>query len=150
MVGDTAQTIFAGSSFRFESLTSAWWVEEEERARVQSRVPEHPKVFHLALNYRSHQVGSVERILYSPPLTQFASQGITRCAHAVVHAILELFPNSIDRLAPETGIADGPSPLWIEGSAEAGFDVFSRDEATEHIEFGAKTCACIGFGHLVR
>ncbi|ORY44271.1 hypothetical protein BCR35DRAFT_336316 [Leucosporidium creatinivorum] len=127
-VGDTAQTIHSGSSFRFESLTSSWWVEEESLAKQQGRSPEHPAVFHLAINYRSHQ-------------------GITRCSHAIVEALIELYPNAIDQLPRETGRVDGPAPLWIDASARQQegqeFNVFKAPGSSEQIEFGAKTCIIV-------
>lgn len=74
IVGDTAQTIFAGastvrthpeslltdvttgSSFRFQDLTASFYIDEEQAAYLEDREPMHLKQFHFSKNFRSHGV----------------------------------------------------------------------------------------------
>lgn len=71
----------------------------------------HPTSFHLAVNYRSHG-------------------GIVDCASSVVQLISELFPHSIDRLNKETGLIDGPKPIFFSGwdRGVVRFEQFLRGE----------------------
>ncbi|CAE6535633.1 unnamed protein product [Rhizoctonia solani] len=122
MAGDTAQTISAGSSFRFEDLKAFLWrlEEQDEAVRCGKRNAIHPALFHLAVNYRSHG-------------------GIVDCASSVVELISELFPYSIDRLSKETGLIDGPKPLFFSGWDRdvVRFEQFLQGEADTRIDFGA-------------
>ncbi|KAF8594569.1 hypothetical protein BDV93DRAFT_549191 [Ceratobasidium sp. AG-I] len=122
MAGDTAQTISAGSSFRFEDLKAFMWrlEEKEEAVRCGKRSAIHPTLFHLAVNYRSHG-------------------GIVDCASSVVQLISELFPYSIDRLNKETGLIDGPKPIFFSGwdRGVVRFEQFLRGETDTKIDFGA-------------
>ncbi|EUC53945.1 P-loop nucleoside triphosphate hydrolase, putative, partial [Rhizoctonia solani AG-3 Rhs1AP] len=122
MAGDTAQTISAGSSFRFEDLKAFLWrlEEQDEAVRCGKRNAIHPALFHLAVNYRSHG-------------------GIVDCASSVVQLISDLFPYSIDKLSKETGLIDGPKPLFFSGWDHdvVRFEQFLQGEADTRIDFGA-------------
>ncbi|KAG8732236.1 hypothetical protein FRC11_014976 [Ceratobasidium sp. 423] len=122
MAGDTAQTISAGSAFRFEDLKAFLWrlEEQDEAVRCGKRNAIHPALFHLAVNYRSHG-------------------GIVDCASSVVELISELFPYSIDKLSKETGLIDGPKPLFFSGwdREVVRFEQFLQGEADTRIDFGA-------------
>ncbi|CAE6459263.1 unnamed protein product, partial [Rhizoctonia solani] len=122
VAGDTAQTISAGSSFRFEDLKAFLWRLEERDAVVLEgkRKAIHPTLFHLAVNYRSHG-------------------GIVDCASSITQLISELFPYSIDKLKKETGITDGPKPVFFSGweRGVVRFEQFLRGEAETKIDFGA-------------
>ncbi|KAG8719695.1 hypothetical protein FRC08_002227 [Ceratobasidium sp. 394] len=122
MAGDTAQTISAGSSFRFEDLSAFLWrlEEQDEAVRCGKRGAIHPTLFHLAVNYRSHG-------------------GIVDCASSVVQLISDLFPYSIDKLSKETGLIDGPKPIFFSGwdRGVVRFEQFLRGEADTKIDFGA-------------
>ncbi|CAE6534820.1 unnamed protein product [Rhizoctonia solani] len=122
MAGDTAQTISAGSAFRFEDLKAFLWrlEEQDEAVRCGKRDAIHPALFHLAVNYRSHG-------------------GIVDCASSVVELISELFPYSIDKLSKETGLIDGPKPLFFSGwdREVVRFEQFLQGEADTRIDFGA-------------
>ncbi|QRV93432.1 UvrD-like helicase carboxy-terminal domain protein [Ceratobasidium sp. AG-Ba] len=122
MAGDTAQTISAGSSFRFEDLSAFLWrlEEQDDAVRCGKRNPIHPTLFHLAVNYRSHG-------------------GIVDCASSVVQLISDLFPYSIDKLNKETGLIDGPKPIFFSGwdRGVVRFEQFLRGEADTKIDFGA-------------
>ncbi|KAH7337934.1 hypothetical protein B0J17DRAFT_405653 [Rhizoctonia solani] len=122
MAGDTAQTISAGSAFRFEDLKAFLWrlEEQDEAVRCGKRQAIHPALFHLAVNYRSHG-------------------GIVDCASSVVQLISDLFPYSIDKLSRETGLIDGPKPLFFSGWDHnvVRFEQFLQGEADTRIDFGA-------------
>lgn len=110
--GDTAQTISAGSAFRFNELrafmhrlnrvtisctihigTSHSFIYQDEEHRHLG-LREDVKMFHLTTNYRSHA-------------------GIVNCADAVVQLIMRYWPESIDVLPQEVGFAPGPRPLFF-------------------------------------
>ncbi|KAJ1305473.1 hypothetical protein OPQ81_000480 [Rhizoctonia solani] len=122
MAGDTAQTISAGSSFRFEDLKAfSWRLENQDEAvRTNKRKPIHPILFHLSVNYRSHG-------------------GIVDCASIIVELVSELFPNSIDKLKRETGLIGGPRPTFFSGWEHSSIPIkqFLRDQADIKIDFGA-------------
>ncbi|KAF8686413.1 UvrD-like helicase C-terminal domain [Rhizoctonia solani] len=122
VAGDTAQTISAGSSFRFEDLKAFMWrlEEKDDAVRCGKRKAIHPALFHLAVNYRSHG-------------------GIVDCASSITQLISELFPYSIDKLKKETGITDGPKPVFFSGweRGVVRFEQFLRGEAETKIDFGA-------------
>ncbi|KAF9230368.1 hypothetical protein BU15DRAFT_69253, partial [Melanogaster broomeanus] len=96
--GDTAQTISAGSSFRFDDLKAFLYRIEEDQSMtiIQDRSVTQPTSFQLAINHRSHG-------------------GIVNCAHAVIELISRFWPNSIDGLQPEHGIVDGLKPVFFHG-----------------------------------
>ncbi|KAH7337929.1 hypothetical protein B0J17DRAFT_405385 [Rhizoctonia solani] len=122
MAGDTAQTISAGSSFRFEDLKAFSWRLENQDETVQNekRKPIHPTLFHLSVNYRSHG-------------------GIVDCASAIVELVSELFPNSIDKLKKETGLIGGPRPTFFSGWEHSSIPIgqFLRDQDNVKVDFGA-------------
>ncbi|KDN37508.1 hypothetical protein RSAG8_10107, partial [Rhizoctonia solani AG-8 WAC10335] len=122
MAGDTAQTISAGSSFRFEDLKAfSWRLEaQDEAVRAKRRKPIHPTLFHLSVNYRSHG-------------------GIVECASAIVELVSDLFPNSIDKLEKEAGLIGGPRPTFFSGWERSNIpiDQFLRDQEDVKIDFGA-------------
>ncbi|CAE6448000.1 unnamed protein product [Rhizoctonia solani] len=122
MAGDTAQTISAGSSFRFEDLKAfSWRLEDQDEAvRAKKRKPIHPTLFHLSVNYRSHG-------------------GIVDCASALVELVSALFPNSIDVLKRETGLIEGPLPTFFSGweSSSIPIDRFLRNQDNVKVDFGA-------------
>ncbi|PFH50711.1 hypothetical protein AMATHDRAFT_85569, partial [Amanita thiersii Skay4041] len=100
--GDTAQTIFPGSSFRFQDLKSAVYRMERQSDLLDLHCPlekgnnsEINKTFLLTTNYRSHS-------------------GIVNCARSVVELIQHNWPYSIDILAPERGLHAGPSPIFLD------------------------------------
>ncbi|KAG1718094.1 uncharacterized protein EDB91DRAFT_1231737 [Suillus paluster] len=68
--GDTAQTISAGSSFRFDDLKAFLCCVEQQNTSINSTVASlcQPTMFQLAINYRSHG-------------------GIVNCAHSVIEII---------------------------------------------------------------
>ncbi|KAG8875574.1 hypothetical protein FRB98_007728 [Tulasnella sp. 332] len=126
--GDTAQTIAIGSSFRFDDLkaylyrleASSQIPEADQMVREKKRQAIHPAFFQLSVNYRSHN-------------------GIVSAATSVVSLITELFPHSIDALAPERGLADGPKPVFFIGRGEdvRCEQILFRGSNTP-IEFGAE------------
>ncbi|KIK71556.1 hypothetical protein GYMLUDRAFT_33762 [Collybiopsis luxurians FD-317 M1] len=126
--GDTAQTIAAGSSFRFNSLKAFQWRLEQKRqsGSSQSRQRVEPKTFELLVNYRSHS-------------------GITNCAHSIIELITLFWKDSIDRLAPEKGVVAGLKPSFFVGWDEdaAGLDHFVFGDSDNRLEFGAQQCILV-------
>lgn len=55
---------------------------------------EGPRMFQLAVNYRSHG-------------------GIVNCAHSVIELITQFWPYTIDVLGREQGIVDGLKPIFL-------------------------------------
>ncbi|KAG8843814.1 hypothetical protein FRB96_003722 [Tulasnella sp. 330] len=122
VVGDTAQTIAIGSSFRFDDLKAYLYRLEEadQMVREKKRQAVHPAFFQLSVNYRSHG-------------------GIVNAATSVVSLITKLFPHSIDALAPERGMVDGPKPVFFTGWGEdVRYEQFLFGESNTPIEFGAE------------
>ncbi|KAF9050293.1 hypothetical protein BJ165DRAFT_1341573 [Panaeolus papilionaceus] len=98
--GDTAQTISAGSAFRFEDLKAFMYRIEKQRLKQEAKgtvvkqiSPVPPHVFQLATNFRSHA-------------------GIVDCAHIVVELIKKYFPSTIDMLKRERGVVEGAKPMF--------------------------------------
>ncbi|KAG8897189.1 hypothetical protein FRB99_008378 [Tulasnella sp. 403] len=90
--GDTAQTISVGSDFRFVELKD--FLYNHERRAGRKAGPVDPKYFELHINYRSHR-------------------GIVNAAAELVSLMSRFFPLSIDSLARETAIVEGPKPMFI-------------------------------------
>ncbi|KAG8771351.1 hypothetical protein FRC12_003660 [Ceratobasidium sp. 428] len=92
--GDTAQTISVGSSFRIKDLKA--FVYQDMMSYHNSDGKYKPltpfTTFELSVNFRSHG-------------------GIVQYAASLVELIYTLFPNSIDRMEPETARTPGPPPL---------------------------------------
>ncbi|KIK18633.1 hypothetical protein PISMIDRAFT_109068 [Pisolithus microcarpus 441] len=126
--GDTAQTISAGSSFRFDDLKAFLYRTEVDQAShiVRERAVTRPASFQLAINYRSHG-------------------GIVNCAHSVIELISHFWPHSIDSLQPERGIVDGLKPVFFSGwdKPTAHYEQFLFGAPGSHIEFGAQQCILV-------
>ncbi|CAE7194961.1 unnamed protein product, partial [Rhizoctonia solani] len=89
--GDTAQTIVAGSAFRIKDLGAYLYSSnklEEQHPDSCLKLSQ----FQLAVNFRSHN-------------------GIVQCAASIVQKLYDLFPNSLDKMEPETGISSGSLPV---------------------------------------
>jgi tetratricopeptide (TPR) repeat protein len=127
--GDTAQTISAGSSFRFDDLKAFLYrVEQQQNTLVTSAGAylNQPTMFQLAINYRSHG-------------------GIVNCAHSVIELITRFWPNTIDNLRPEKGVVDGLKPVFFTGwdKDTVRYEQFLFGASGSHIEFGAQQCILV-------
>ncbi|KIN94541.1 hypothetical protein M404DRAFT_380130 [Pisolithus tinctorius Marx 270] len=126
--GDTAQTISAGSSFRFDDLKAFLYRIEVDQAshNVRERAVAPPASFQLAINYRSHG-------------------GIVNCAHSVIELIARFWPNSIDSLQPERGVVDGLKPVFFTAwdKDTVRYEQFLFGTSDSHIEFGADQCILV-------
>ncbi|CAL1697343.1 unnamed protein product [Somion occarium] len=122
--GDTAQTISAGSSFRFNDLKAFLYRVEETRSI--SNLQESPKSFQLTVNYRSHG-------------------GIVSCAQTVVRLITQFWPHAIDILADERGVIDGIKPVFFNGwdHDTMRYEQFLFSASGGHMEFGAQQCILV-------
>ncbi|KAG1854678.1 hypothetical protein C8R48DRAFT_721046 [Suillus tomentosus] len=126
--GDTAQTISAGSSFRFDDLKAFLYRVEQQNISANSAGARlrQPAMFQLAINYRSHG-------------------GIINCARSVIELITKFWPNTIDTLRPEMGVVDGLKPVFFTGwdKATVHHEQFLFGTKGGHIEFGAEQCILV-------
>ncbi|KDQ17181.1 hypothetical protein BOTBODRAFT_185909 [Botryobasidium botryosum FD-172 SS1] len=126
--GDTAQTISVGCTFKFSDMTASHYRLEnaDPLVRANKREAVYPKSFELSVNYRSHA-------------------GIVNAASSIVDLLLTLFPKSIDKLEPETGLTAGPMPVFFSGwdSTAVGFEKFLNGRGDSPIEFGAQQCIIV-------
>ncbi|KAI9462690.1 hypothetical protein HD554DRAFT_2175805 [Boletus coccyginus] len=126
--GDTAQTISAGSSFRFDDLKAFVYRIEKDQSQhlIQDRSITEPTAFQLAINYRSHG-------------------GIVNCAHSVIERITRFWPDAIDGLQPEEGIVDGLKPVFFGGWDQdtVRYEQFLFGASGSRIEFGAQQCILV-------
>lgn len=130
--GDTAQTISAGSSFRFNEL-KAFLHRIEGRRRTKEielgfQPPAPPRQFQLTVNYRSHS-------------------GIVNCAHSIIEVITKLWPNAIDVLDRERGTVDGLRPIfftnWDAENVQSKQFLFGEQSSGGYIELGAYQCILV-------
>ncbi|KAI5997140.1 hypothetical protein EDD15DRAFT_2364627 [Pisolithus albus] len=123
--GDTAQTISAGSSFRFADLKSfIYRIEAERSLGVKGRCKK-PELFELAINYRSHG-------------------GIVNCAQSVVELITDFWPESIDPLETEQAMMGGPKPVFFAESEDGSllYEPFFSGLGGSR-ELGAEQCIIV-------
>ncbi|THH29326.1 hypothetical protein EUX98_g4867 [Antrodiella citrinella] len=129
--GDTAQTISAGSSFKFNELKAFQW-RLEANAQKQCLPAKNPRLFQLVKNYRSHG-------------------GIVKCAQSILDLLMHFWPDSIDHIADETDSIPGPTPIFFPGGftkGSAGLGEFlltsSADARSETgVELGAQGCILV-------
>ncbi|CAL1532834.1 unnamed protein product, partial [Lymnaea stagnalis] len=120
LAGDTAQSIMKGISFRFADLKSIFFHRTHQTTVGQSQVKKPDKIRQLRHNYRSHT-------------------GILALASAVLDIIMELFPETIDKLEKDQGMFDGPNPVIIETCKPEDLALLLKGNTrdTTPIEFGA-------------
>ena len=134
--GDTAQTIAHGVGFRFSALKDIFYHEfigipnglatTTVASADQDLIREiMPNIWQLSENFRTHC-------------------GVVNLANSIVELILEFFPSSIDRLAPETSSIEGPRPIFlVSNNTGAGIDnvlteLFQKGDTHDACEFSAK------------
>ncbi|KAG2160213.1 uncharacterized protein EDB93DRAFT_46990 [Suillus bovinus] len=125
--GDTAQTISAGSSFRFNDLKAfVYRMERYSSSVTPTGAPAHqPTMFQLGTNYRSHN-------------------GIVNCAHSVIELITKFWPNTIDHLQPEKGVVDGVKPVFFTHlDNDTHLKQFLVGESANKLELGARQCILV-------
>jgi hypothetical protein len=126
--GDTAQTISAGSSFRFDDLKAFLYRIEQDQSMhlIQDRSVTDPTPFQLAINRRSHG-------------------GIVNCAHTVIERITRFWPDAIDILQPEHGVVDGLKPVFFRGWDQdtVRYEQSLFGESGSRVEFGAHQCILV-------
>ncbi|KAG8893329.1 hypothetical protein FRB99_002042, partial [Tulasnella sp. 403] len=101
LAGDTAQTISAGSAFRFDDIKACLFRMEraDEKVKTGKRKPVDPQIVELSTNYRSHF-------------------GILKAAGFIVTLLSQFFPYSVDQFSPEISKVVGPRPLFFLGRQE--------------------------------
>ncbi|KAF7317843.1 UvrD-like helicase ATP-binding domain-containing protein [Mycena kentingensis (nom. inval.)] len=131
--GDTAQSISAGSSFRFKELKAFLHRVEGRNSDKQLQIAQSmrsvpPKMFQLTTNYRSHA-------------------GIVNCARTIVETITKLWPGSIDKLQPERATVDGLKPMffdnWDADNVQRSQFLFGDQTSGARIDFGAQQCILV-------
>ncbi|KAG2034062.1 hypothetical protein BDR03DRAFT_993883 [Suillus americanus] len=127
--GDTAQTISAGSSFRFNELKAFVYRMERDSSSVTptGASAQQPMMFQLTTNYRSHN-------------------DIVNCAHSVIKLITKFWPDAIDHLQPEKGMADGmrmKPKILTEMDIDTLCKRFLVDESASKSELGARQCILV-------
>ncbi|OMJ83259.1 hypothetical protein SteCoe_15847 [Stentor coeruleus] len=109
--GDTAQTIAKGVGFRFCDLETLFY--DSELAK--------PKIYQLTMNFRTHNQ-------------------ILAMANSIVALLETLFPQTIDKMAKETSMIDGPRPKIISSSDHLHlFNVlfgFEKTQSVSQAQFG--------------
>ncbi|MQM02501.1 hypothetical protein Taro_035269 [Colocasia esculenta] len=117
--GDTAQTIARGIDFRFQDIRSLFYTEYlsesgvVDTGKVKSKDKCMSDLFHLTQNFRTHA-------------------GILRLAHSIVELLYCFFPQSIDRLPPESSLIYGEAPVVLESvnDEDAISTIFGTYEGT--------------------
>ncbi|KAL4065819.1 hypothetical protein V8B97DRAFT_1114496 [Scleroderma yunnanense] len=125
--GDTAQTISAGSSFRFEDLKGfIYRIEADGRMPIEKPCRSKPTTFQLVVNYRSHS-------------------GIINCARAIVELITTFWPDTIDILQSEQGLISGLQPVFFTGWDDQTFPFkeFFLGIKEKQGELGANQCLLV-------
>ncbi|KAL4064739.1 hypothetical protein V8B97DRAFT_2075905 [Scleroderma yunnanense] len=123
--GDTAQTISAGCSFRFEDLKAFMYRIEEDPAMGIEKTRMKPATFQLTTNYRSHS-------------------GIVNCAQAVIDLIVRFWPHTIDILQRERSVIIGLEPICFLGEdASFSSEQFFAGLGENGVELGAQQCILV-------
>ncbi|CAB4292901.1 unnamed protein product [Prunus armeniaca] len=98
--GDTAQAIARGIDFRFQDIRHMFYKEfvlESKRDKHEEREDKGQisKIFHLSQNFRMHD-------------------GILKLSQSIIDLLYHFFPQSIDKLKPETSPICGEAPVLLE------------------------------------
>ncbi|KAL1940597.1 hypothetical protein VTO73DRAFT_8032 [Trametes versicolor] len=121
--GDTAQTISAGSTFRFSELKA--FLYRFSQSSSNGPPPSNPQIFNLTTNYRSHA-------------------GIANCAATIVELMTRFWPDSVDVLPREEGMTVGPKPMFFHDEYSANLTQFlSEDSESSTAKFGARQCILV-------
>ncbi|GJE94268.1 hypothetical protein PsYK624_104370 [Phanerochaete sordida] len=124
--GDTAQTIFAGSSFTFNTL-KAFLYRQEEKEPIGFRAKQRPAFFTLTTNFRSRG-------------------GIVECGQTVLDLISEFWPGSVDQI-PKEAISSGSRPYFFHNAKGADLDLRRLlSESNNLLEFGAEQAIIVRNG----
>ena len=120
--GDTMQSVMRGTAFRFSDLKTLFHIANEmvlkEGQHNIIRVPK--KLYQLTHNFRSHS-------------------GILRLASSIADLLFHYFPDSVDRLAKDQGLLEGPKPVLVETCTPTDLALIlqGNQRQTSRIEFGA-------------
>ncbi|XP_074273009.1 uncharacterized protein LOC141596682 [Silene latifolia] len=124
--GDTAQTIARGIDFRFEDVRCLFYKEFLVRKTRDEANGIHEKgsispIFQLSENFRTHG-------------------GILNLGQSVIELVYHFFPQSIDKLSPETSHIFGEAPILLESGSDedAIVTIFGNN--------GNVGCNLVGFG----
>ncbi|CAM6125858.1 unnamed protein product [Calypogeia fissa] len=125
--GDTAQTIARGVSFRFQDIRHLFYKEFLERGdssletshRTGQRALEdnYEKPFDQTSSKRGK--GAAEKPPHMPELHHLSHNfrthvGIVNMANSIVQLLYNFFPNTVDKLNPESSLIQGETPIFLE------------------------------------
>ncbi|KAG2096318.1 uncharacterized protein F5147DRAFT_818420 [Suillus discolor] len=126
--GDTAQTISAGSSFRFNYLKVFLYRMEQQNTSINSTGAclHQPTMFQLMTNYRSNG-------------------GIVNCVNSVIELITKFWPNTIDGFRQEKEVVGGLKPVFFTGWDKDAlcYEQSFFGASGSHVEFGAQQCILV-------
>ncbi|KAG9080117.1 hypothetical protein FRC06_007061, partial [Ceratobasidium sp. 370] len=95
---DIVQPVVTGSAFRIKHLQSLIYKNiRDDPQTTTSTLSSLLSTFYLTVNFRSHG-------------------GIVNCATSILEDLYRLFPDSVDRMPPETAMINGPPPVFITDS----------------------------------
>ena len=120
--GDTMQSVMRGTAFRFSDLKTLFHIANKvvlkEGQHDIIRVPK--KLYQLTHNFRSHS-------------------GILRLASSIADLLSYYFPDSVDLLAKDQGLLEGPKPVLVESCTPTDLALIlqGNQRQTSRIEFGA-------------
>ncbi|ONI27451.1 hypothetical protein PRUPE_1G087400 [Prunus persica] len=98
--GDTAQAIARGIDFRFQDIRHMFYKEfvleskRDKHEQIEDK-GQLSKIFHLSQNFRTHD-------------------GILKLSQSIIDLLYHFFPQSIDKLKPETSPIYGEAPVLLE------------------------------------
>ncbi|KAL2892243.1 TPR and ankyrin repeat-containing protein 1 [Bienertia sinuspersici] len=121
--GDTAQTIAKGVDFRFQDIRCLFYKEFLHGKEGMGNKGIVSPISHLSQNFRTHA-------------------GVVNLAQSVIDLIYHFFPDSIDKLNPETSLLSGELPVLLDcGTHEDAIIGSFRDRGSlgeNGIGFGAE------------
>jgi len=132
--GDAAQVINSAANFRFADLKSLYF-----SSYLPHLAQSDPKIAKILQG----STGAGELVPRLKPLTMNyrSIEPIVALGNAVLGYVYRFFPSSIDRLAPDRGLAGGGLPVFLEAMSVQAFlaRVVGTGEnvQAETIEFGA-------------
>jgi len=110
--GDTCQTIARGVGFRFRELQGLFYHRLHQIPLYKEKYTV-PEVHQLTVNFRSHSA-------------------LIKLGNSIIKLLENLFPNTIDVIAPDQGTTPGPLPSIMKYSADEDLFAFLFGQAAQH------------------
>ena len=102
LAGDTAQAVSKGVDFRFEEVRSLVFDINDGKKKINK-----PET--LIHNFRSHE-------------------GILRVAQVIMDKLVQVFPNSVNKIEADHGLTMGPRPGMIPANVETVADMVKAND----------------------